>query len=444
MSRIRVNGSESGQVLVLIIFMMVGLLGFASLAIDGGMLLAERRRAQNAADAGVMAAALEKIRSNNLFTRALQRIASNGYSNVAGPCTPAGYDCLLGSGEKWTVQVNNPPRWGNYAGNSTYIQVSITSEVDSAFAHLVFSGPLQTTVEAVSRIWYSEGLASGALLYAATEHDCKGLWFIGTGDTNVIGGNIFSNSDASAKNCVSGEQGGAGNVTVQVPHELQVVGSFEYGGSGSVKATIIEGVAHDILRRFDTPDCPGPKYYGSIKVKGGKVITLYPGNYDSIGINSPGSVVELMPGMYCILGDKGFTGSGGIVRVKGDPGGHGVMIYLHHGPFDLGGSTTVNLWAERTPKTITNTSGFDWKGMLVYADPANASLVKITGTSDSTYTGTIFTPNSECVIVGTGDSLAINSQVICYTVKIAGTASIDIVYDPDNAFILPPAIDLVQ
>jgi len=35
----RVKSTESGQALVLIILMVVGLIGFAALAVDGGMLL---------------------------------------------------------------------------------------------------------------------------------------------------------------------------------------------------------------------------------------------------------------------------------------------------------------------------------------------------------------------------------------------------------------------
>ncbi len=150
---LKVKSTESGQTLVLIGLMVIVLFGFAALAIDGGMLLSERRRAQNAADASVMAAALAKIQAKNLFTIALQRAASNGFGTVGDTCSPAGLDCYVGSGERWTVQVSTPPRTGDFTGNSSYLQVCITSEVNTALAHLVFTGPLQTTVEAVSRVW---------------------------------------------------------------------------------------------------------------------------------------------------------------------------------------------------------------------------------------------------------------------------------------------------
>ncbi len=50
---------ERGQTLVQVALMLVVLLGFAALAIDGGMVYAERRHMQNAADAGALAGARE-------------------------------------------------------------------------------------------------------------------------------------------------------------------------------------------------------------------------------------------------------------------------------------------------------------------------------------------------------------------------------------------------
>ncbi|NJN44788.1 MAG: hypothetical protein HC806_08780 [Anaerolineae bacterium] len=47
--------NESGQVLVILVLVIVGLLAFTALAIDGGLLLADRRGAQNAGDAAVLA-----------------------------------------------------------------------------------------------------------------------------------------------------------------------------------------------------------------------------------------------------------------------------------------------------------------------------------------------------------------------------------------------------
>ena len=54
-----VRGREAGQVLIQLALMMTVLLLFLALAVDMGHIYAERRRMQNAADAGALAGARE-------------------------------------------------------------------------------------------------------------------------------------------------------------------------------------------------------------------------------------------------------------------------------------------------------------------------------------------------------------------------------------------------
>src|SRR5262249_55727399 len=77
---------ERGQVLPLVVLALLGLAGFAALAVDGGNLYTEQRRAQAAADDAVMAAAYQAMYgytgatlSNAAFTNATQ----NGYTTGA-------------------------------------------------------------------------------------------------------------------------------------------------------------------------------------------------------------------------------------------------------------------------------------------------------------------------------------------------------------------------
>ena len=57
--------SERGQAMVLIALVIIGLIAITGLAVDGGMAYANRRQAQNAADAAVLAASLAKLRGDN-------------------------------------------------------------------------------------------------------------------------------------------------------------------------------------------------------------------------------------------------------------------------------------------------------------------------------------------------------------------------------------------
>ena len=75
------HSSEKGQVLILVAFAVIGLIGFSALTIDGGRTLSDKRDAQNAADNAALSAALAKVNNQN-YTTAAQNIAnSNGYTN---------------------------------------------------------------------------------------------------------------------------------------------------------------------------------------------------------------------------------------------------------------------------------------------------------------------------------------------------------------------------
>ncbi len=440
MSMRKTRRSESGQVFLILVLLLFGLIGFTALAIDGGMIYSERRRAQNAADAGALAAALAKTQSANLHAAALNRITSNGYDTSWGPCNPAGFDCTLGSAPNWTAVVTNPPREGDFTGLDEYIHVVITVDVEPAFVHLFFKDGLQTTVKAVSRVWPGQNIKPGYALYGATKTDCKGIWFSGTGNTTITGGSVFSNSSASSVSCDSGVQDGNGDVTVgPSPMNIQVVGNFDMGGSGNVDPQpVIEGVTQENIRPIPEPDCSGLIDYGKVLVNAGSSVTLQPGKYESISFKA-GASVTMDPGMYCVYGNKGFTGNGGSIT------GTGVMIYLQDGGFDLGGNSLVALAAETNPGIFVDPSKNDWMGMLIYFDPSNSNDVKLTGTTGTTYTGTFYAENSECTISGTGDDIGLlSTQIICDKIKITGTAQVDIQYDEAEVYSLPPAIDLAR
>jgi hypothetical protein len=430
--------NQAGQSYIIMAIMMVGLISFSALAIDGGMLLHEHRRSQNAADAAAMAAAYAKIRSQPLGTAALNSAAANDYGTTAQVCAPAGADCVVGAGTDVTIQVTNPPRTGLYAGDPNYIHVIIDTEIDSNFAHLIFGGRLSNRAEATSRVLPPENYAYGNALHAASEHDCKAIWFAGTGDTDITGGNVFSNSDADTVSCQSGVQGGAGAINVNIPYGINVVGTFDSGGSGSVNPSPNEGVGIDPLRRMIIPDCSHLPDHGSMKINGAGATTITPGRYSEITINNPAAIVNMDPGMYCVDGHKGFTGTGGIVN------GTDVMIVMEDGPFDLGGGSVVNLFAEDTPNTLLDAAGYDWKGMLLFVHPSNPDDITINGDTGTNYSGTIFAPNSLITLNGNGTTMGVNAQMIGNEIKVTGTANINITYNEGDNYQLPHAIDLIR
>lgn len=431
--------SESGQSYIILAIMMIGMLGFSALAIDGGNLYHEHRRAQNAADSAAMAAALAKIKGQPLGTVALTSTTSNDFTTTAQACNPAGLDCILGVGTDLTIEVTNPPRVGQYAGNPEYIRVYLEHGVNTSFAHLVFSGGLRDAAEAVSRVRPAQNFSPGYAIFATTEHDCKGVWFSGTGDTNVTGGGVFSNSDAASASCQSGVQGGGGAIAVSpAPHGIEVVGTFDMGGSGAVSPQPTENVpSYRIRPMMGTPDCSGLWNYGKKKINSAGATTIQPGRYEEITVLA-GAAVTMNPGMYCIYGNKGFTSNGGSIT------GTDIFIYMEDGKFNLGGNTLVNLSAVQPPNSLVDPSHNDWAGMLLYVDPNNTNPITITGASNTLYTGTIYAPSSLVTLEGGGTTIGVNAQVIGENVIITGNAELNISYDESKLFFLPPAIDLVK
>jgi uncharacterized membrane protein len=169
--------SERGSSLLLIAFGVVVLLGFAALAIDGGMLYVQKRFAQNAADAASLTGALALTQGYSgaqLEYIVRERAKENGFDND-DPDT--------------TIVVNWPPQAPNpYVGNPNYIQVFVTGAMNSAFAHFVYSGPLQVSVEAIAHARLGEDFAPGYAIFAANLSECQTLEFDGNPELVLSGG----------------------------------------------------------------------------------------------------------------------------------------------------------------------------------------------------------------------------------------------------------------
>src|SRR5574341_65404 len=131
--RIMIEG-ESGQVIVLIALLVVVLLGFTALAIDGGGLFLLQRDAQNAADAAALAGAYAKCTGGDVAFAAEERAALDGFNDAT----------LVDVRCNGDISCEGTTTYG-----SQYVQVIITADKPSYFAHLIYGGPLRVTVQAL-------------------------------------------------------------------------------------------------------------------------------------------------------------------------------------------------------------------------------------------------------------------------------------------------------
>src|SRR5262245_57071527 len=117
-----------GQIMVLFALMVPAIIAMIGLAVDGGRLLAERRRLQGAADAAAWAAASELLYGTPANAEAVARwyLVQNGYT----------------SGGDTTVTVAQPPSTGPNAGRSDAVQVTVQRAVTLTLAQIVHPEPI--------------------------------------------------------------------------------------------------------------------------------------------------------------------------------------------------------------------------------------------------------------------------------------------------------------
>ena len=72
---------ERGQAIILIVFTIIGLIGVSALAVDGVNAFIDSRRADTAASAAALTAALTRIEGGDWRAAALATALANGYDN---------------------------------------------------------------------------------------------------------------------------------------------------------------------------------------------------------------------------------------------------------------------------------------------------------------------------------------------------------------------------
>ncbi|MFU8772785.1 MAG: Tad domain-containing protein, partial [Anaerolineales bacterium] len=255
---------ESGQVLVLLVLAVVGLMGFAALAIDGGMAYADRRQAQNSADAaslaGGSAAALWMEQNGITFENftcggvagaihdakleAINRAKSNDYEIESGLHNHHGVEVTC-------VNFFNGAFYERYID----VTVEITSETNTALVHLVYDGPTKNQVAAVTRIRPHAPLGFGQAIIGLNDQGCdgnnNGVIIHGSTDININGGGIFS------AGCLRFMGAQNVNVSVNPPvfsyvEELSISGNVNLNGSPN---QVPSGIMPEDYTYVPPPDC---------------------------------------------------------------------------------------------------------------------------------------------------------------------------------------------
>ena len=444
------QNSEQGQAIVLLVLAFVAFLGFFALAIDGGMIYADRRHAQNATDAsslagaGVAAQEMENLGvyfsnftcgsanvtavQNAAALAAVGRAASNDYT--------IDYDVSDFHGVQ-VICVDDEDK-GTYLDKYLDVNTLITRTTNTALVHFVYSGPVQEQAETIARIRPRTPLAFGHAIVALNDAACSGnsngVIVGGSSGTYVHGGGIFSNG------CLKCNGSGPNfEVIVDSPNGIGYVEEMTNCSSGELdpEATNVPDKLPAASYDVDLPDCSG---LPNRSIPSGQDVTLEPGVYSQINDNGK-DTVTLNPGLYCVTGSP--------IAFKITTAwfyGDGVTIYATNGRVLIsgGGDDEGNPSVLSAPAADPDPSPA-LSGMLILLAPGNTSDVQLTGNSETQFTGTVFAPDGDITATGSGALTApFNTQLIGHNVQVEGNAFIDINFDGANSYGVPPRLDLQE
>ncbi|MEJ2759408.1 MAG: Tad domain-containing protein [Anaerolineales bacterium] len=408
----QINNREKGQVLVLLTVGIITLLGFTALAIDGGRLYAERRTVQGVTDTSSLTGALyiaqqlaDGVDSGDIDAAeaaAYQRAANNGY-------------------EPPVISVEIMEDTWFY-----YVRTTIHSSIPPTIAQIVFNGPLKVTATSEARVPKYNVFALGQALFSISKIDCPGIDFGGNSDMVIDGTGIFSSSECDSSVLFHGDPNVDIDGTVSAVGEIEQVGSFSVISEGEH-----EEAAPYTIDKINEPDCSDLPIINHDNAE-----PLQPGIYPN-GIHLTGNASRNMEaGLYCL--DAEFRVDSADSTLTGE----GVTIFMREGGFHINGGTirltapSDDLWLDGNEKA--------WNGMLIFYAYDNYDTVAMNGTADSYFEGTIFNYNDLCRINGTGSLESYNTQVVCNTIELMGMIDVGITYIPEEEFIPPTKLDLME
>lgn len=450
MSKVIHKENERGQIIILLAVSVVVVMVVAALAVDGGMIYSERRFAQNAADSAAFAGGgavynsgkLDEVlvcpasSSDSLITTIVSQAQARAAANNISSLPFLGYE----KNNEDFIPDENQGIWvvcnDNTDPKTIDVIVRVTSQVSTAFAHLIYPGPLQTTNESIVTISQEGSVLSGDALVSLSKN-CNN----NGNQNNNEGGVIFNNALLVLKIQGSGVYSNSCINLHKNPAIIEVDGGFNY-----VKNIIDENKwTEDLLEQFNKvnnywnddylkmkspkEECDALKAADESEHKYDDTNTLEPGYYpDGMHLSGKNNLEE---GLYCI--ENQFKVNNGELT------GTDVTIYLYEtAVFDLNGGT-VKLVAETDPaekyfgilfyidgveldndpkiKTIWNGSNNMYMNGIFYAPFRN---VRFSGNSDNV--------NGSCPGIDGFDCKKVTfpTQIIGNQIVLKGSSTINI------------------
>jgi Putative Flp pilus-assembly TadE/G-like len=408
----RRRGSVSGFVAISLTL----LVAIVAIALDGGILLSERRHAQAVADAAALAAASDLYLGNSATTAqqsALTTAAANGYTNdgVSSVITPN----LTDDGGNPVHGIWSPPISGDHVGDPNYVEVVVQWNQARGFSSIFGSGAIPVRARSVAM-----GSTKPSSTSAILNLDPTGSGAFSASGNPTISVNAPITVDSNSSQALT--VGGSSDLSAPA---INVTGNYSLSGGGDLTGTVHTGVTAtpDPLAALVAPDPTTltTRSSSALSLNDGNSHTLSPGVYvGGISIGSTTSVT-LLPGIYYIQGG-GFILSG-----SSNLTGSGVMIY--NAP--VAASDQISLSGSGNVTLSPPTSG-RYSGITIFQDRNSSVAASITGDSGFNVTGTFYIAGATLKVTGNSTAALLGSQLISRDLTIGGKASLTITWDANK------------
>lgn len=371
---------ETGAAAVLVAAAMLVLMGFAAVAIDGGLGFDERRSAQNAADhAALTAAWAECTGSADPAADGLASANENGYNNTLLPDTVTMTQLAAGI-------------W----------QADIESINDAQFATMVGVSELIVNVSAIADCSQIVGLGGYALFASGTE--CGPFEMSFTGASATFDGDIHSNGRLKLNGSESDPTTVNGDITYVETYSQ--VGVIENGLVQQVP--ILPSPGGWEMDDYDDPTEIGTTAHAAFLA----------GEYTVIPDGTSFHTETLADGLYY------SPGSFSLHDVTASS-----VTLVAEGQITLTGTNNIN--ADGDPLT-PDAGPWDPTGLGLFSthiddgSPCNNTAIDWSGDAHN-WSGVQFAPNGKVDMSGASNS-SLNGAIIAYTISLPGSGT-SISYD---------------
>jgi Flp pilus assembly protein TadG len=387
------NRPRKGVVAVLVAICLTVLLGFVAIALDGGLLMDNRRRVQAAADVAALAAA----ESLYLNWRTNQGLDPSGVAAAMAQANAQANGFT-------DVTVNIPPLSGYFTGQAGYAEVIVNYDQPRYFSTIWGTTSTRVTGRAVGRgMWASNKM--GILVLNPTASGS--LTNTGGGSVTVVGVPTIIDSNSPTAGVTTGN--GTVVSTIDVTGVPGVSGPGWPGPVNSGQTPVPDPLAY----------IPEPNPNNMIvqskhptHVSSTTTTYLQPGVYQGgIQVTGQGSVV-MAPGIYYMDGGGfSFTGQGNLLAA-------GVMIY--NAPQKS--NDIVNIQGLGSIDFSPPTDGI-YKGIALFQERSSANTMAVSGNGASEMYGTFYTAGGTLSVTGNGGNQTIGSQYISYNLTLSGNGN---------------------